>query len=270
MNEENNNWNLEKLERQAIANQKFDDFVLNQSGILNYKDLKVLDIGCSNGFKTELLFDKYENISKIVGIDVDNKAIEEAKNKYANNHRYTFELKNIYELDAKEKFDIICLSYVLQHLEDPKTIVSKLKELLTDKGVLIIKVPDDSFKFCYPDDEGLLKKIFDLYENEIMRKQNTTKYTDRYIGKKVYNYLRDAGYSDIQLYYNVTDTVNKSLEERKNLFKSSIYFRNANNKTNVEDKVQQEMEELLNKMSKKFENNNFYYTMSVLYYIAKI
>ena len=37
----------------------------------------------------------------------------------------------------------------------------------------------------------------------------------------------------------------------------------------IDDNVKNEMNELLNKMSKKFEDDNFYYTMSVLYYIAK-
>lgn len=61
----NNNWNLNKLEKQAINNQKFDKSVLNKSGILKYNDLKVLDIGCSNGFKTRMLFDEYDNITNI-------------------------------------------------------------------------------------------------------------------------------------------------------------------------------------------------------------
>lgn len=57
-----NNWNLNKLEKQAIGNQHFDEYVLNESRILRYSDLKVLDIGCSNGFKTKMLFDQYDNI----------------------------------------------------------------------------------------------------------------------------------------------------------------------------------------------------------------
>ena len=50
-----NNWNLEKLKKQAIGNQAFDDYVLNVSGILEYQNLEVLDIGCSNGFKTSFI-----------------------------------------------------------------------------------------------------------------------------------------------------------------------------------------------------------------------
>ena len=265
----NNNWNLEKLEKQAISNQNFDDFVLRQSKILDCNNLSVLDIGCSNGFKTQMLFDKYENINKIVGIDIDDKAINEAKIKFRDNAKYTFELNSIDNLNEENKYDIVCLSYVLQHLENPELIIKKLKKLLTDRGVLIIKVPDDSFKHCFPDNEHLLENIFELYENEIMPKKSITKFTDRYIGKKVYNYLKNSKYNDIHLYYNVSDTIGKSLEERIKLFESTIYFRNANNIHLIDDKIKNEMNELLNKLRKKFEDENFYYTMSVLYYIAK-
>ena len=88
MEEKNKNWNLKKLERQAMENQNFDNFVLNQSKILEYENLKVLDVGCSNGCKTEMLFGQYENIDNITGIDVDENAINEAKSKFVNNKKY--------------------------------------------------------------------------------------------------------------------------------------------------------------------------------------
>ena len=127
MEEKNKNWNLKKLERQAMENQNFDNFVLNQSKILEYENLKVLDVGCSNGCKTEMLFGKYENIDNITGIDVDENAINEAKSKFVNNKKYSFELKNIEDLNSENKYDIICLSYVLQHLENPKKVLNILK-----------------------------------------------------------------------------------------------------------------------------------------------
>ena len=49
MEEKNKNWNLKKLERQAIENQNFDDFDLYQSKILGYENLIVLVVGCSYG-----------------------------------------------------------------------------------------------------------------------------------------------------------------------------------------------------------------------------
>ena len=72
------------LKKQAIGNQDFDDYVLNTSGIIRYENLKVLDIGCSNGFKTKLLFDKYNCIKHITGIDIDENAINEARINFNN------------------------------------------------------------------------------------------------------------------------------------------------------------------------------------------
>ena len=151
-----NNWNLNKLERQAIGNQHFDEqYVLNESRILKYSNLKVLDIGCSNGFKTKMLFDQYDNIMQIVGVDIDEHAIKEAKINFQGNTKYNFELKSIDNLNDDSKYDIINLSYVLQHLEKPQIVLKKLKSMLTDRGVIIIKVPDDSFKFCYLDNNKI-------------------------------------------------------------------------------------------------------------------
>lgn len=263
-----NSWNLEKLKRQAVGNQEFDDYVLNESGILQYDNLNVLDIGCSNGFKTEMLFDKYNNIKHITGIDVDENAINEAQIYFQNNDRYTFEVKNIYDLEAENKYDIINLSYVLQHLQDPKKILNILKNSLSDRGIIIIKVPDDSFKLCYPDNENLLHKIFHLYENEIMIKQNITKFTDRHIGKKVYSYLSENNYKNIKLYYSNTDTIGKTVEQKLKLFDTSIAFRSASNRNDISIEIKNEMDLLLNMLRKEFEKDNFYYTMSVLYYIA--
>ena len=263
-----NNWNLNKLERQAIGNQKFDEYILKESGILQYNDLKVLDIGCSNGFKTKMLFDKFDNITSITGIDVDEIAINEAKLNFKENKKYNFELKSIDNIYNTLTYDIINLSYVLQHLKNPEKVLVKLKNMLTNRGIIIIKVPDDSFKFCYPDNKNLLHKIFNLYEKEIMIQQNITKHTDRYIGKKVYNYLAQNNYNNIKLYYSISDTIGKTLEQRLKLFDSSIGFRSAINKKNVSEKIKNEMEELLNELKKEFEKEDFYYTMTVLYYIA--
>ena len=142
-----------------------------------------------------------------------------------------------------------------------------LKNKLTDRGIIIIKVPDDSFKFCYPDNDDLLHKIFDLYEKQIIRKQNITKFTDRYIGKKVYSYLSDNNHKNIKLYYSITDTIGKTREQKLKLFDSSISFRNANN-SNVSPEFKEEMNILLAKLRKEFEKDNFYYTRSVFYYTA--
>ena len=41
------------------------------------------------------MFDKYKNINYILGIDIDEQAINEAKENFKNNNKYKFELKKM-------------------------------------------------------------------------------------------------------------------------------------------------------------------------------
>lgn len=101
-----------------------------------------------------------------------------------------------------------------------------------------------------------------------MINQNVTKNTDRYIGKKVYGYLNNSKFKNIKLFYSISDTVGKTLEQKMQLFNSSIAFRSAINRKNISDKTKTEMKSLLDKLKNQFSKEEFYYTMSVLYYIA--
>ena len=60
----------------------------------------------------------------------------------------------------------------------------------------------------------------------------------------------------------------KDREQRLKLFESSIAFRSDKNKSNISEEVKKQIDELLDKLKKKFEDDNFYYTMTVLYYVA--
>lgn len=52
------------------------------------------------------------------------------------------------------------------------------------------------------------------------------------------------------------------------MFDSSIAYRSADNKNNIPDKIKNEMNNLLDKLRNQFKKEEFYYTMTVLYYIA--
>lgn len=103
---------------------------------------------------------------------------------------------------------------------------------------------------------------------KLWKKQNITKYTDRYTGKKIYSYLVENNYHNITLYHSISDTIGKTREQRLSFFDESIGFRSAINKKNISEEIKNEMKNLLNELKNKFEKENFYYTMIVLYYIA--
>jgi len=95
---------------------------------------KVLDIGCGNG---ALTFEIAKKAKKVVGIDLDKKNIKIAKKEYwAPNIKYlvgdaTKDLPN-------QKFDVIILSNVLEHIESRVEFLQKIKNLAPK---ILIRVP---------------------------------------------------------------------------------------------------------------------------------
>ena len=86
---------------------------------------EVLDLGCKCGDLTFLLS---KNVKSITGIDLDPKAIEDANNKYG---RYGIVFLNDDAIALlkrnKKKFDVLVLSHVLEHLEDPDSLLKSCR-----------------------------------------------------------------------------------------------------------------------------------------------
>lgn len=108
--------------------------------ILEHKKLKgeILDIGCASG---EFL-EEFRDITgwQVTGLEVVEPAIKIAQEK--NIPVITTEL-----LDAnlrKNKFDVITLWDVLEHVTDPSAVLSECHRILKTGGLIVIKTPDPS------------------------------------------------------------------------------------------------------------------------------
>ena len=100
------------------------------------KNKKVLDIGCSVGRGLGLFS---ENAIKVVGLDIDQKAIKLAKEKY----KFTNKIKVIcadfdYIDESIGNFDLILILQTIYLLDVTKTL-NKLKRILNPNGKIIIK-----------------------------------------------------------------------------------------------------------------------------------
>jgi len=94
----------------------------------------VLDIGCGKG---DVAFDLAKKARKVTGIDISGENIASSRKKYQSDN-LEFILGDATRYDFKNKFDVIVLSNVLEHIEDRISFLRKISGL---SPVLLIRVP---------------------------------------------------------------------------------------------------------------------------------
>jgi len=109
--------------------------------MINFKNKKILDIGCGAG-----IFEQYvgSKAKRIIAIDVNKKDLETAKKNVKNRNVYFKELgisgiKNL----GKEKFEVVCMLDVIEHLPKKSEIkaLENIHYVLKKNGRLLISTP---------------------------------------------------------------------------------------------------------------------------------
>ncbi len=98
--------------------------------------VKILDIGCGGGLVCEGLSKLGANVTGIDFVENNIKIAKTHANK--NNLKIKYRVKNFENEKIDSKFDIIIIFEVLEHLENWKAFVEKIKANLNSNGVLII------------------------------------------------------------------------------------------------------------------------------------
>lgn len=110
------------------------------------KKCKILDLGC--GYGSFLCFLQSLNYANVTGLDISTEELAVCKRIFKS---YNFIQKDIFEFmdNTTEKFDVIYLSHVLEHIAKDKLFdfLGGIKKLLNDDGFLIIIVPNSGAYF---------------------------------------------------------------------------------------------------------------------------
>lgn len=97
---------------------------------------KILDVGCSTGHLLHLL--QKHGFKDLQGVDPAPKAREAALEQFG----LSVTTASINAFKPKEKYDLIILSAVLEHLSDVSGSLRKIGSWLTENGSIFISVPD--------------------------------------------------------------------------------------------------------------------------------
>jgi 2-polyprenyl-3-methyl-5-hydroxy-6-metoxy-1,4-benzoquinol methylase len=99
-------------------------------------DRKVLEVGCASGYMSERL---QKAGCRVTGIDFNRKMAEKARRFCVDVAVLDIEKE---EPDLDGRFDVIIFADILEHLRNPLEILQRYRELLADRGRIILSVPN--------------------------------------------------------------------------------------------------------------------------------
>jgi SAM-dependent methyltransferase len=101
---------------------------------------KILDIGCSTGrlLNAFRLVDPGIELPQLTGIDID----PDAKRNAIPPLKDRIIVNDFLQYEFEEKFEVVTMRFVIEHLLDFKSYVDKAVEILNPGGILFISTPD--------------------------------------------------------------------------------------------------------------------------------
>ena len=107
------------------------------SAIMEDKNAPVIDVGAGNGGLLMAL--KELGYRNLTALDPSEKCVENIKKK-----GIKAEIGSVFQHKVKDKFDLVILSHVMEHLVEVDKAMSALISMAGDRGVIYIEVPDAS------------------------------------------------------------------------------------------------------------------------------
>jgi ubiquinone/menaquinone biosynthesis C-methylase UbiE len=140
----------------AIEEMKFTGERLVTSGDIHYRNFEhlhryalaqeyvkgkvILDIASGEGYGTYLL----SQVAKMAyGVDISEEAVIHAQKKYKNNNNIEYQLGSVTNIPFEDnKFDAVVSFETIEHLAEQELMLSEIKRVLKDDGILILSSPD--------------------------------------------------------------------------------------------------------------------------------
>jgi SAM-dependent methyltransferase len=158
--------------------------------------MRVLDAACGPGKTTAILHEIIQPDGEIIGLDASERRVQYALKHYGSRKGIDFHVKDLRKpLEGLGDFDLIWVRFILEYfrVENPD-IVRNLTSCLKPEGTLCLIDLDYN---CLSHFE-LPKQIEDILVRLVALLEEKHNF-DPYVGRKLYSYLFDLGYQDIQM-----------------------------------------------------------------------
>ena len=110
----------------------------------DFSKIKVLDVGSGHG---EQAVELSKHFDSVVGVEPQEEAYAWAKKQAEGIKNVTFVNKRIEDFETRDKYDLIVLLTVFEHLSDQKEAFLKIFSLLAEDGVIYLTVPNKFWIF---------------------------------------------------------------------------------------------------------------------------
>ncbi|UPT70068.1 MAG: class I SAM-dependent methyltransferase [Flavobacterium sp. JAD_PAG50586_2] len=142
---------------------------------------KYLEIGGGHGLYINEAISVIPETPQFDLVDISQSSLDLAKG-IVNNDKINYYLKNIFDFSDDEKYDFITMGEVLEHVEDPLSLLQKIADLLSEDGVCYITTPinapmiDHIYLFNNEDEiRDLFRKAnFEIIEEQIVISEKIT------------------------------------------------------------------------------------------------
>jgi 2-polyprenyl-3-methyl-5-hydroxy-6-metoxy-1,4-benzoquinol methylase len=163
----------------------------------------ILDIGCGTG----LYFEGLKGNFKLFGIELSQRAAEYTKKEFG----ACVNMCEIEEVDYKKDFfDVINMTYVIEHVSNPKGIINKIYRWLKPGGMLLVSSPNWG-------------SIASRFYGEFFRLNLPHQHILLWEEKTLKMFLNEAGFEVNNIYFPYFKTEYFNLYELKRLFRNSFY-----------------------------------------------
>ena len=193
-----NDYLMENDEETLRLNLKTDpDAVRKQASWCGIKaGMRVLDLGCGSGKTTDIFCNMVQPNGSVVGVDFSEERIDYAKKHYGWKPGIDFVVRDLKTpINDIGTFDLIWVRFVLEYYRnESRKIVRNLKNLLNPGGWLCLLDLDynclSHYELPTPMKE-ILPKLMERLDEEYN--------FDSFAGRKLYSYLYDEKYENIQV-----------------------------------------------------------------------